>query len=79
LFLDQYLQNSPLTTPQNLDSNEWFHLVDSTPSLASNPFILKRRPLASLKQLFDELQNQLKSLFYCSCVGFAFVINYAAS
>ncbi|XP_076804200.1 anaphase-promoting complex subunit 4-like [Clavelina lepadiformis] len=58
----QYLQDAPLTAPQNLDKNEWFSFVDSVPSLAQNPLILKRRPDASLCQLYKELRSKIRVL-----------------
>nr|CAB3221509.1 anaphase-promoting complex subunit 4 [Phallusia mammillata] len=57
--VDQYLQNSPLITPIKSSENEWYHLVDTTPCLAHNPLIMDRRPNASLRQIFNEVNEKI--------------------
>ena len=72
-FTDQYLIDETLRAPPDAEGNEWYRLIDATPSLSSNPKILKRCARESLMTLFMELKSYVHDLVYIPLVSFSWI------
>ena len=68
---DQYLIDETLRAPPDAEGNEWYRLIEATPSLSSNPKILKRCARESLMTLFMELKSYVHDLVYIPSVSFS--------
>lgn len=57
-----YLKNEPLPCVMDTTGNDWYKFLDSTPCVVNCDLILKRDQKASLKQLFERLNEELSLL-----------------